>query len=306
MQVGAVSQTVSVSGSSPVVDTVNSVVATTLSREQVYDMPKSPGLQELQPMSEGLSMTGPPDVGDSQMVSRATIVTYGIIVNPTLSVEGINNTDAHTYTQITYLDAFNVESAEYRASGNNADVAFAGLDGVVVMKSGGNTFHGDYRYDGQPPQFQGNNITAALAAPPNNLKFTNPLHGIGYYDYSFDLGGRILRDKLWFYGGIYKQALDEGLVNFHGAPDKTISTSPYGLKYACWTCGDAAPAYTYLALPGWATKISYQALPSTQFIFSNFYGNKHSHAQNSGPLNPLPDDGYELQPGVSFMAGEKW
>ncbi len=300
MQVGAVTQTVSVSGSSPVVDTVNSAVEATITRDQVYDMPKSPGMQELQPMAEGVSMTGPPDVGDSQMVSRASIVTYGIILEPTLSLEGINNTDAHSQTEINYLDAFNVESAEYRTSGNTADVAFPGLDGVVVMKSGSNTFHGDYRYDVQPPQFQGNNITSALAAPPNNLKFTNPLHGFGYYDYSFDIGGRILRDKLWGYGGIYKQATDEGFVNFYGAPDKTISTSPYGLKYACWTCGDAQPAYKYLSLPGWAGKINYQATPSVQFLFSNFYGTKHSFAQNSGPLNPLPDDGYELQPGASF------
>jgi hypothetical protein len=245
MQVGAVSQTVSVTGSSPVVDTVNSAVQTTIARDQVYDVPKSPGMQELQPMAEGVSMTGPPDVGDSQMVDRASIITYGIQLEPTLSLEGINNADEHSQTEENYLDAFNVESAEYRTSGNNADVGFAGLDGVVVMKSGSNTFHGDYRYDYQPPAFQANNISGALAAPPNNLKFTNPLHSFGYYDYSFDLGGRILRDKLWFYGGLSKQGLDEGFVNFYGAPDKTISTSAYGLTYACWTCGDAVPAYLY-------------------------------------------------------------
>ena len=89
------------------------------------------------------------------------------------------------------------------------------------MKSGSNTLHGDERSDFQPPQFQGNNVTKALAAPPNNLKTTNPLHGKGYYDYSFDVGGRILRDKLWFYGGLYKQALEQGSVSFFGAPDKT-------------------------------------------------------------------------------------
>lgn len=62
----------------PVVDTVNSAVETTITREQLYDMPKSPGMQELQPMAEGVSMVGPPDVGDSQMVDRASIITYGI------------------------------------------------------------------------------------------------------------------------------------------------------------------------------------------------------------------------------------
>jgi hypothetical protein len=300
MQVGAVTQTVNVTGSSPVVDTVNSAVGTTISREQVYDMPKSPGMQEMQPMAEGVSMVGPPDVGDSQMVDRASIITYGIQLNPTLSLEGINNADDHSQTEINYLDAFNVESAEYKTSGNNADVAFGGLDGVVVMKSGSNTFHGEERYDAQPPAFQGNNVSGALAAPPNNLKTANPLHSFGYYDYSFDLGGRVLRDKLWFYGGISKQGLDEGFVNFHAAPDNTITTSPYGLTYACWTCGDAVPAFIYTALPGWAAKLNYQATPSTQFIFSAFYGNKHEDAEDNSALEPLPTDGFETQPGASF------
>jgi Carboxypeptidase regulatory-like domain len=300
MQVGAVTQTVSVTGSSPVVDTVNSAVESTISREQVFDTPKSPGMQELQPMAEGLSMTGPPDVGDSQMVDRASIITFGIQLTPTLSLEGINNADDHSQTEINYLDAFNVESAEYKTDGNNADVAYSGVDGVVVMKSGSNTFHGDYRYDAQPPQFQGNNISGALAAPPNNLKVTNPLHSFGYYDYSFDIGGRILRDKLWGYGGIYKQGLDEGFVNFYGAPDSTINTSSYGLTYACWTCGDAKPAFIYTSLPGWALKFNYQATQSVQFIFSNFYGNKHEFAEDNSATEPLPTDGYELQPGASF------
>ena len=34
---------------------------------------------------------------------------------------------------------------------------------------------------------------------------TNPLKD--YYDYTGDFGGPIIRDKLWFYGGIGKQTL---------------------------------------------------------------------------------------------------
>jgi hypothetical protein len=44
---------------------------------------------------------------------------------------------------------------------------------------------------------QGNNVTPELRAQgfdPGNNKFTR------YNDISFDLGGPIIRDKLWFYG----------------------------------------------------------------------------------------------------------
>ena len=36
------------------------------------------------------------------------------------------------------------------------------------------------------------------------LRFTNPTKY--YYDYAADLGGRLIRDKLWFYGGIGQQS----------------------------------------------------------------------------------------------------
>jgi hypothetical protein len=53
-------------------------------------------------------------------------------------------------------------------------------------------------------------------------------------------------------------------------------------------------------LPGWAAKLTYQATPSIQFLFSNFYGNKHEYAEDNSTFQPLPTDGYELQPGASF------
>ena len=104
MQVGAVTQTVNVTGSSPVVDTVNSAVEATIGREDIMDTPHSPGMQELQPMAEGLTMAGPPDVGDSQMVTRASIITFGVPLTVTLSLEGINNADSHSQTEVTTLN----------------------------------------------------------------------------------------------------------------------------------------------------------------------------------------------------------
>jgi hypothetical protein len=95
MALGSVTQSVTVTGASPVVDTVNNVVETTLSREQITDVPKSPGLQEMLPLAQGVSLNGPPDVGDSQMVARQAPITYGIYLTPTLGIEGVNNTDGN-------------------------------------------------------------------------------------------------------------------------------------------------------------------------------------------------------------------
>jgi len=65
MKIGQVEQTVEVTGSSPVVDTVNTAGGTTLQRQEIELTPKGLGLQELLPMSAGISLAGKPDVGDS-------------------------------------------------------------------------------------------------------------------------------------------------------------------------------------------------------------------------------------------------
>jgi hypothetical protein len=296
MQVGAVTQTVSVTGASPVVDTVNNVVETTISREQIADVPKSPGLQELLPLAEGVSLNGAPDVGDSNMVNRQAPITYGIYLTPTLGIEGVNNTDGNENSMQSYLMSNFVQEAEFTTSGNNADVGKAGVNQVLVMKSGSNTFHGDYTVNFQPPAFQGNNISAALAAPPQSLILSSPLTGLGYYDYSGDIGGRVIRDKLWFYFGYSKQSTDLGYVNWYAGPNKTLTTSSFGLTYGCWTCAGAPQAYQLESLPGYAGKVSYQLRPSISLIGSFLLPSKHEQAQAESPLNPLPADGYEINP----------
>jgi Carboxypeptidase regulatory-like domain len=290
MKVGSVQQTVVVRGENPVVDTVNTAGTSTLQTEEIQSAPKGMGLQELLPMASGVSLQGKPDVGDSNLAARTSIITYGVVLQPTLEVEGINTSTDKAADSAVYLDSFAMSEVEFKTTGNNADVAFPGVAQVAVMKSGGNTFHGDVRADYENPAFQGNNITPALAAPPNNLKLSNPLEDSGYYDYSADLGGRIITDKLWFYGGYSKQRLTEGQVNFFAAPDAA----------GCWTCADAKPANVITSLPEYNYKISYQIKPSTKVLFSDLHGNKFLNSQGATPLVPLVDTMYEQQPDSSW------
>src|ERR1700686_1292644 len=95
MKVGQVEQTVEVTGSSPVVDTVNTYGGTTLQRAQIELTPKGLGLQELLPMSAGGSLQGEPEAGHSTLSSRSAIIAYGVFAEPYLQVEGINVTSSH-------------------------------------------------------------------------------------------------------------------------------------------------------------------------------------------------------------------
>jgi hypothetical protein len=289
MKVGQVEQKVEVTGSSPVIDTVNTAGGTTLQLTEIVETPKGLGLQELLPMSAGVSLQGKPDVGDSNLASRSAIITYGVLLEPYLQVEGINVTSSHDLDTAVYFDSFSLAEVEFKTAGNNADVPFAGVNMVAVMKSGGNDFHGHLMGDWESPRFQANNITPSLSAL--GLKLTNPIKD--YYDYSGDLGGRIIRDKLWFYGGISKQTLTAGQLGFVSGPDAA----------GCWTCLDAPGANIVSTLTQENLKISYQLSPTVRIIGAWQHSLKFLSAQGASSTEPLPSSLYEHQP-ANMWKGE--
>ena len=134
---------------------------------------------------------------------------------PKLQFEGMNITmGADQNTAIYFIDS-RLEEVQVRTSGNDAEVSTPGVSMVAIMKSGGNNFHGAYR------RFD---ISRAVSRPTistTKLKAQNigaPPQLKSFYDYAADLGGRIIRDKLWFYGGYAKQSKSEGTLGFAADP----------------------------------------------------------------------------------------
>ena len=79
----------------------------------------------------------------------------------------------------------------------------------VVTKSGGNELHGDvFGY------FSDQSLQAQAPATEEfgqNLGFTN-------YDYGFDLGGKILQDRLWYFAALNPSATDDDFLNRQDLP----------------------------------------------------------------------------------------
>src|ERR1044071_5963699 len=149
MKVSTVTETVEVSGQSPVVDTVSVAGVSSVNLERIESTPLGMGIQNLLPLAAGVSLQGSPDVGDSQLANRQRIVTYGVALQPTLDFEGINSTTAHQGNTELSLDFYQVEEASFKTSGNNADVAFGGVYQQMILKSGGNVFHGSVEGDSE-------------------------------------------------------------------------------------------------------------------------------------------------------------
>jgi hypothetical protein len=263
LALAGVEQTVTVSGNSPVVDTTTTSTGTTLTREVLESVPRGGGLEDVFVMTPGVTTQGAPDVGDSNLASRQNIQAFGVANIPTLKVEGINTTDSGGDSSGSYITSYAFAEVGLKTSGNDAEISTPGISMVAVLKSGGNDFHGAYQGSFERPGLQSNNITPELKA--QGLSFTQPLSN--YYDVAGDLGGRLIKDKLWFYGALNRQSQSIGLLGF--------------------TRQSGVPALFQTSLTSGALKFSYQLTRNNKVILMWAHNSKRQPENSASRFVPL-------------------
>jgi outer membrane receptor protein involved in Fe transport len=275
MKVNAIQESVTVSAASPVVDTTTTASSTNFTNEVLESVPRGRAIWDVLAMAPGVTAAAAPDVGDSGMSHRSNLSNYGGTGLPKLSIEGVNVQTLNDRSGAYYMDYANFDEVQVKAAGNDAEMANAGVNFLAVVKSGGNQFHGTYHAAYQNSGLQSSNIDAALEA--QGLQDEAPLDH--YYDISGDLGGRIIRDRLWFYGAATRQELSSGILGFASAP------GPDGR----YLTSDDVTADALTRLDNQTLKLSYQ--PATKYRIVGLYqrGLKYlpDGAQDGDRFTPL-------------------
>jgi hypothetical protein len=249
MLVGGLEESVTVQGLSPVVDLTTTTTTVNLTRETLDSVPVGRGLQQLFAMTPGVT-TNRVDVGDSWMGVRAASSNYGPSPTAKIQVDGIDIADGNSSG--IYMTSMTLDEAQIRTSGNDAEVSVPGVSMIAVIKSGSNQFHGSYLVEGQRPELQSGNLSDSLRA--QGLTNTEPLRHL--YDISADLGGRLIRDKLWFYTAFNRQDKVQGVVGFASGP------GPDGR----YLTGDEPEGDVRTRLTHGALKVSYQPAAKHRLI----------------------------------------
>ncbi len=213
MQLGGIEESVTVSGQSPVVDVTSTGASVAFTRETLEAVPRGRDLQNVFAMAPGVTQPTP-DVGGSNMANRQNISSYGVAAQPKLQVEGLNVTMGSDQSAGVYFMDNTLEEVQIKTSGADAEVSVPGISMVGVLKSGGNEFHGIYAGGFETPKLQASNLDDSLRA--QGLSATSPLES--FYDLAADLGGRIVRDRLWFYVAQSRQKRAQGMVGFVTGP----------------------------------------------------------------------------------------
>ena len=95
LRVSALSETITVSGASPVVDTVNTRGGTTISAEVIQTIPNSRNYQDILNMTPGIRVTAPPQMGEVGFRALVgNIKTYGLVGQSQTQIEGLQMSES--------------------------------------------------------------------------------------------------------------------------------------------------------------------------------------------------------------------
>jgi Carboxypeptidase regulatory-like domain/TonB-dependent Receptor Plug Domain len=188
LSVGALAETLTVTGDAPVVNSSSAEVSTTYNREWVRNAPvRRFSYFDLINSAPGVSATS--NVGQStsaQSLGSSTNENSYQIDGTDISSTPWPNTDAVEEVEVLQLGA----SAEY---GNVQGAVFN-----IVTRQGGNVFHGDSAVYYQSAGLTSRNTTDAV---DNGF----PYHRDTWRDATVQVTGPFMPDKLWFFGSLEYQ-----------------------------------------------------------------------------------------------------
>ena len=174
LKVGALQESITVSGASPVVDVTATSSSTQFTRETLELTPTSRnGAISLMVQAPGVRAPGRLDVGGGTVGDTPEFSSFGQPIESYMAMEGLVTSDTRIQTQGgNYFDYNAMEEAKVQTIGNGPDVPSRGPALSMLIKSGGNEFHGGGSYAYSSEHTEGANVDEG--AIKSASQFTRP------------------------------------------------------------------------------------------------------------------------------------
>ncbi len=270
MKVSGVAETVEVQAETPLVDSKKRGTATTMTSEELSSIPNARDPWGVLRAVPGV-MVDRVNIAGNENGQQATSSSKGqTSAENTWNLDGIVVTDmSATGASPTYFDFGAFQEITVTTGGTDLTMATGGAGINLTTRRGTNAFHGSASYMIADESMSFGNIDDQDQSPytPSQLAVDPRLRNPdGTYrdqgdrinsikDYGFDLGGPIIKDKLWFYGSYGKQ--DIKLWRLTNTPDDTL-------------------------LPSYNGKLNWQATSNTMVSAFYFLGSKQKFGRSPG------------------------
>src|SRR6266498_1617109 len=281
------------------VDVTNNAIQTTINAQKIELLPKSTGFTGLLKTVPG---TRPESRSGGFSVDGASGGENVFVIDGQEVTNYRTGTLNETYNIPTQL----VQEVQVKSSG--FDALYGGATGgvvSVVTRGGGNAYHGEFGVQFEVPKFNGTprplltRFTSGSVASNNfvqTAEYFNPNKAGGTNVFpTADVGGRIIKDRLWFFGSYSPQVFNTTVetpyfTNLPAAQRTFIRTERYRrtrkYEYA-FSRLDANPI-SKLRITGtflWNPVIDQGSIPTTSFtnVSSNAIGFNNVPTANFGP-----------------------
>ena len=198
LKVGAVTETIVVTGETPVVDVVNAKQQQTVSGETLEAIPTARLYHSIATLVPGVSVSGSQDVGG---LAGPVTVTFNMRGGPgnegRLTLDGLSLGASLNGTGVSYTvaDVPNAQEIVFTTAGGLGELEVGGPAMNLVPRQGGNRFSGSFFGNWANDSLQTSNYTDAIKAA--GLSAPNLMQKI--WDTSAAIGGPVSKDKLWFF-----------------------------------------------------------------------------------------------------------
>ena len=261
-------ETVTVSAQSPVVDATTTQVTTNYSREWVENAP-------VRRFSFFDLVNAAPGVSASTSTSSRS-QSFGSATNENVYlIDGTDFTAPLSGAAWPWPNTDAIEEIQVLSLGAPAD--YGNLGGAVfnvVTRQGSNTFHGDANF-----YFQNQSLTGRNTTDAQDSKL--PYHRDEFKDTTVQLGGPVMKDKLWFFGSFQYQK----------DADSQPGTDPV------FPARSSAKRYFW--------KVNYQLNEKNRFqvqTHDDFYRIPARATANTAPSTLVVENGHNPSPGVLWTS----
>src|SRR5215467_7602614 len=218
MRIGAIEETVTVSGASPLVDTQTVTRQTVLPKALLDAVPSAKTLLSFYALTPALqSPTNAQDVGGSKGETSSRASLHGSKQGDTkMLLDGMsfNWFEGEGSGRTFFVNALTAQEivVDTPTGSTSAEYTSNGVVLTVIPKEGGNRFTGTLFASGTNHNLQADNMSDALkAAGAITNSGTRKV-----YDVNFVLAGPIVKDKLWFMTAHRRWGREERIANlFH-------------------------------------------------------------------------------------------
>src|SRR5947207_5294895 len=221
LSLGAIEESVVVTGESPLVDVRGSVSQSVMNREKLDTIPTGKDPFSVGQLIPGVT-TSTPDVGGTQVMQQPTLQVHGSSNNDNVfmvdSVQIQHIGFGGNQTGFYFNDGL-MEEISYQTSSLPAEAPVGGVQINMIPHDGGNAFHGTVFSTGANEQMQADNLSSDLVA----LGFKKQNRVESVYDVNGTLGGPIRRDRLWFFTTFRRWSANNYLGNtFTSTGDQAV------------------------------------------------------------------------------------